>query len=96
MTDFVGTAIDFAKEKIDTVMDIWEGFDEDKKNAAEYYLQAANAGHAEAQYSLGYMYRYGEGVNRDLHKAREWYEKAAKQGHAKARQHLENMNQNGR
>ena len=31
MTDFFGTAIDFAKEKIDTVMDIWEGFDEDKK-----------------------------------------------------------------
>ena len=31
MTDFVGTAIDFAKDKLDTVMDIWEGFDEDKK-----------------------------------------------------------------
>ncbi len=31
MTDFVVTAIEFAKEKIDKVMDIWEGFDEDKK-----------------------------------------------------------------
>jgi hypothetical protein len=31
MTDFIGTAIDFAKEKIDSVMDIWEGFDDDKK-----------------------------------------------------------------
>ena len=31
MSDFIGTAVDFAKDKIDTVMDIWEGFDEDKK-----------------------------------------------------------------
>ena len=31
MMDLLQTGIDFAKEKIDKVMDIWDGFDDDKK-----------------------------------------------------------------
>ena len=31
MMEFVDTAIDFAKNKIDKVMDIWEGLDDNKK-----------------------------------------------------------------
>ncbi len=29
--NFIDGAIDFAKEKIDTVMDFWEGLDDDKR-----------------------------------------------------------------
>jgi flagellar biosynthesis/type III secretory pathway M-ring protein FliF/YscJ len=31
MMEFVDNAIDFAKNKIDKVMDIWEGLDDNKK-----------------------------------------------------------------
>ncbi|MBR0185151.1 MAG: SEL1-like repeat protein [Synergistaceae bacterium] len=66
----------------------------DNEKAAEYYLQAANAGHANAQYTLGHMYRFGYGVNKDLQKARYWYQQAADQGNATARVQLEDMNKN--
>lgn len=44
------------------------GVAQDRKKAAEYYLQAAEAGHAKAQYSLGVCYRMGLGVSQDLQK----------------------------
>ena len=31
MTEFVESAVDFAKDKIDKGMEIWDGFDDDKK-----------------------------------------------------------------
>jgi len=40
-------------------------------------LEQAEAGDAEAQYSLGVMYAYGEGVPRDKTEAVKWYRKAA-------------------
>ncbi|MBQ3347187.1 MAG: SEL1-like repeat protein, partial [Synergistaceae bacterium] len=52
------------------------------------------AGHANAQYTLGHMYRFGYGVNKDLQKARYWYQQAADQGNATARVQLEDMNKN--
>ena len=63
--------------------------------AAEYFTQAANGGHAGAQYMLGACYRLGYGVNRDLQKARYWYEKAAAQGNLGAINALDNMNRRG-
>ena len=44
----------------------------------------AEAGNAEAQFSLGAMYAKGEGVPKDTAKAVEWYQKAAEQGYADA------------
>ncbi|MBQ2617032.1 MAG: sel1 repeat family protein, partial [Synergistaceae bacterium] len=70
------------------------GYNKDRKKAVEYYSQAANAGHANAQYTLGHMYRFGYGVNKDLQKARYWYQQAADQGNATARVQLEDMNKN--
>ncbi len=70
------------------------GLENDKK-AVEYFLKAANAGHAEAQYRLGLCYRYGWGVNKDLQKAREWYGKAVVQAYPPARDALASMNRNG-
>ena len=40
----------------------------------------AEAGDAEAQYDLGWMYDWGESVKQDYEKAASWYEKAADQG----------------
>ena len=50
--------------------------------------QKAENGDAEAQYTLGYMYEYGEGVPQDCEQAALWYRKAAEQGHAYAQCNL--------
>ena len=63
----------------------------DEVTACKYYLKAAEAGHAEAQYSLGFCYERGYGVSKNLQKAREWYTKAATQGHKEARQALQTL-----
>ncbi len=52
--------------------------------AAEIYLELAEAGDKEAQYTLGNLYRAGRGVDQDHEKAFQWFLKAADQGHAKA------------
>ena len=48
----------------------------------------AEAGDAEAQFLLGYMYSEGEGVSEDDREAVKWYRKAAEQGHANAQYEL--------
>lgn len=52
--------------------------------AMEWYLTAANQGHAQAQVMLGWYYKNGYGVEANTDKALEWYLKAAKQGYADA------------
>jgi hypothetical protein len=52
--------------------------------AAELYLQAAEAGHAWAQYNLGHLLLDGNGVARNLAGAFHWYARAAEQGHERA------------
>ena len=48
-------------------------------------MQQANAGNAQAEYSLGVDYNFGEGgLPQDPAKAAYWYEKSAKQGYAPA------------
>ena len=44
----------------------------------------ANAGDADAQFTLGYAYANGEGVSQDYAQAVAWYRKAAEQGDAMA------------
>ena len=56
----------------------------DNARAVEWYTRAAEAGYAEAQYNLGYMYEQGRGVPQDYAKAVEWYRKAADNGEAAA------------
>lgn len=51
----------------------------DDKKAAELFYQAAQQGHAPAQYYLGVMNGQGHGVPQDLEQAVRWYEKAARQ-----------------
>ena len=56
---------------------------------------AAQQGEAEAQASLGRIYRSGEGVPRDYAEARNWFHLAAQQGNAQAQNNLGFMYENG-
>lgn len=47
-------------------------------------LPLAEAGDAEAQYRLGYKYRFGEGAKMDSRRAAKWMRRAADQGHVAA------------
>jgi TPR repeat protein len=55
---------------------------------AEAYRRAANAGDADAQYTLGCMYRWGAGVPRDEAEMWKWWRKAADQGQFRANARL--------
>ncbi|MFN5353031.1 MAG: tetratricopeptide repeat protein [Burkholderiaceae bacterium] len=57
---------------------------DDFKQAAMWFQQAAEQGHADAQYYLGLIYQYGRGIKEDYDKAIALYKKAAEQGHVKA------------
>lgn len=46
------------------------------KEAAKYYLQAANQGNAEAQRKIGVCYYNGKGVTQDFKEAVKWFHKA--------------------
>jgi TPR repeat protein len=46
---------------------------------------------AEAQYSLGLMYRDGQGVPQDFVQAQIWFKRAAAQGHQGAKQVVQNL-----
>ena len=59
------------------------------KNLVET-LEQADAGDAEAQYSLGMMYAYGEGVPEDDVEAVKWYRMAAEHGDEEAKKILIN------
>jgi TPR repeat protein len=53
--------------------------------------QKAEAGDADAQYRVGFMYSQGNGVPQDYEQAVAWYRKAAEQGHAEAQGSLGSM-----
>ena len=53
--------------------------------AAECFREAAEQGHAEAQFNLGICYEDGDGVEWNYDEAIKWYSKAADQGHEEAK-----------
>jgi len=61
-----------------------EGGARDYAEAARLYRLAAEAGHAEAQKNLGFLYVEGKGVPQDSVEAEKWFNKAAAQGIAGA------------
>ena len=75
------------------------GFPVDYKEAARWYIKAANSDDEKgsptdiglSQYRLGLMYREGRGVRRDNKKANEWLEQAAKNGNKDAKIEVEIM-----
>lgn len=60
--------------------------------AAKWYFQAASAGSAEAQYSLGVLFQTGKGVVRSPEEALYWMRQAAKNGHDGARAYVDAVN----
>jgi TPR repeat protein len=75
-----------------------EGVPKDMTKAAEWWQEAAEKGHAGAQYSLGYIYYrhfLGERTVGDDAEAMQWWQKAAAQGHAGAQYSLGFMYRNG-
>jgi TPR repeat protein len=63
----------------------------DYKQAMRWFLNAADQGSAEAQFSVGVMYMFGYGVKLDYAEALRWYRKAADQAHTGAFVNLGNM-----
>lgn len=62
----------------------WLGLEKNANEAEKWYLKAAEQGHAEAQYELGWWYYVGPGVPKDNEKAEYWLRKSAAQGYAGA------------
>ena len=58
-------------------------------------VEAADQGHAQAQFRLGWMHSKGESVQQGDEEAVRWYRKAADQGHAAAQCNLGLMYKNG-
>jgi len=56
-----------------------DGMPEDKEQAYEWWLKAAEKGNYEAQMSLVNAYRKGEGVEKNLRAADYWLEQAGRQ-----------------
>ena len=61
---------------------------ENYKEAATNFLNAANEGHVQAQCILGELYLWGIGVSQNETAAAEWFKKAAEQGDAEAQYSL--------
>lgn len=61
-----------------------DGVKQDYFEAARLYRLAAEAGHAEAQKSLGFLYTEGKGVPRDQAEADMWFRKAGEKGNVGA------------
>jgi hypothetical protein len=64
--------------------------------AHEWFLQAAEAGHAGAMNMLGVLYNNGYGVARDYDQARHWQEKSAEAGNPSAMHNLGLSYESGR
>jgi len=69
-----------------------KGVSKNQAEATKWYLQSAEQGYVEAQFTLGVNYN----GDREYAKAIKWYRKAAEQGHSRAQQNLGEMYLYGR
>ncbi|PNQ54193.1 hypothetical protein C1141_17200 [Vibrio agarivorans] len=67
---------------------------QNEKNPSDY-LDDAEQGNNNAQFTLGIMYKEGDGVEQDDIQAVTWLKKAAEQGHMEAQFTLGNMCEKG-
>lgn len=65
-----------------------EGADRNFGTAAQYFMKAAERGHADAQYSLGLMNYVGQTGGQDFSNAAKWFQMAAESGHVQAQYNL--------
>lgn len=67
--------------------------DRQYEKAIKCYRFAAEQGHADAQFCLGYCYEKGIGIAKDYTEAVKWYRKAAAQGNEKANAKIKTQSQ---
>ncbi len=72
------------------------GMAQDYTKAFQWFMQAAELNHQEAQDYVGQCYAYGYGTEQDDRQAVEWFERSAGQGNANAQYHLALMYHSGR
>ena len=65
-----------------------QGVQRNPGEAARLYVEAGNAGIADAAYRVGLMCEDGDGVQKDPFVAAKWFYEAAKRGHAYAQEEL--------
>jgi len=58
------------------------------KSARKYFIEAANKGHADAQYNLGIMSYLGQGTEQNYKTAAKWFRMAADQDQPRAQYNL--------
>ena len=68
-----------------------DGVDWDDEKAVKFFSEAAEQGHAGAQYELGEWYSTSDDEDDEEEEAAKWYRKAAWQGHADAQFKLGKM-----
>ena len=68
-----------------------QGVPRDDEAAVRWYRQAADQGHASAQFNLGVSYDEGQGVPRDYIEAYMWLSLAAAQANDKAARNLDRL-----
>ena len=59
------------------------------------YMKAAEGGHAESQYQVGFRYRRGLGVAADPARAMDWFKRAAAAGNGYAKEDLGELYETG-
>lgn len=67
----------------------------DYDTAFKEWLPLAEAGDAQAQNNIGFLYRRGRGVHPDFKEAAKWYRRAAEQGFTEAMTNLGKMYDEG-
>jgi uncharacterized protein len=67
----------------------------DAAKAVEVYTRAAECGHAESQYDLGFMLLLGEGTKQDVAQGLWWTEQAVANGYAYAAKLLSDVYSRG-
>ncbi|MBR5946419.1 sel1 repeat family protein, partial [bacterium] len=72
-----------------------DGFPQNSNMAAKLLKEAAEKGHANAQFNLAVCFARGIGVNMDHGQTLIWLEKAAANGHPQAKEFLEELKRDG-
>lgn len=92
---FIMSGTEFAGKTVSQLYDVGEdyyygrnGKPQNYAEALRWYKKAADKGHLNSCYSLGFMYNQGKGIQKDSLLAMDWYEKAAKLGHSNSQNNL--------
>ena len=90
-----GTKVDYTQAARQYQLAASSGSADGQCALAQLYRDAAEQGHAHAQFFLGLMCQYGQGVNTDFGRARHWCERSADRSDRDAQFHLAQLYDEG-